>query len=642
MTSHGTAIQRSSIVIGTAGHIDHGKTTLVHALTGVNTDRLPEEKRRSITIDLGFAVLETMSDSGMPLRLSFVDVPGHHHFIRNMLAGAGGIDAVMLVISAEEGVKPQTEEHLVICEMLGISAGLTVVTKSDRVSATHLDEICRSIGRFLSGTFLNVERASIIPVSAYSGQGLDLLRSELVSLAGRIPARNSDALPRLPIDRAFVMKGFGTVVTGTLLAGSFKCGQALAIEPGNRSIRVRGIQVHGHADEVAQGGSRVALNLSGIDASEIRRGQTVLDPGALPAVTVIDVEASLLPGAQELKHGRHVQFHAFSAEAPATVSLYGDKPVESGRLRLMRFKLSKPIVLAPGDRFVLRQHSPATTIGGGRVLDTQPISGLRKSVCLNWLQKLRDAPIEEQLLLRVGRRDLRGLQLSELSAETGLTAEAVARMLSPLLTAGKLVRIPGDLLLTQENFESTQRFVMDSFDQRTMALAGSGVKRSELRTHTKLGLELFDYVLEKLARECPQLRVEQEWVLPIDSDGQLAGKDHELLLSIAKYFEAAELAPPFCDDVADKLGIELREMRRLMTLLLRNKTLVKLGKEELYMHHLVLARLRSHIAGLRGQTIDVLRFKQLTGLSRKYAIPLLEYLDRERVTRKIGEYRLVL
>ncbi|MGH9585856.1 MAG: selenocysteine-specific translation elongation factor [Acidobacteriaceae bacterium] len=641
MVSHDTKTQRTSIVIGTAGHIDHGKTTLVHALTGVDTDRLPQEKRRGITIDLGFALLETKSDGSTPLQLSFVDVPGHHHFIRNMLAGTGGIDAVMLVISADEGVKPQTEEHLAICEMLGVNAGLTVVTKVDRVPSSGLDSVFQSIRRFLSGTFLDSERTPIIPVSAYSGQGMDRLRSELVSLATRIPTRNSDALPRLPIDRAFVMKGFGTVVTGTLMSGRFSCGQALMIEPGNRAIRVRGIQVHGRSEEVARGGSRVALNIAGVNASEIRRGQTVLPSGALAAVTIIDVEARLLPGAQELKHGCHVQFHAFSAEAAAKVSLYTDRPVGPGRARLMRLKLGKPIVLAPGDRFVLRLQSQATTIGGGRILDTQPVSGLRKSVCLDWLQQLRDAPNEEQLLLRIGRRGLRGLHLSALSVETGLTAEAITRIIRPLLAAGRLIEVPGDLLMTEENVESAQRLVMSSFDQRAKTSAGPGVNRSELRTQTQLSLELFNYALEELARQ-RQLRIQQEWVFPFDSGGQVPEKDQQLLGSIAKYFEAAGLAPPSSDEVAGKMAIERREMRRLMTLLLRDKTLVKLGNEELYMHQLVLTRLRSHIGGLRGQTLDVSQFKQLTGLSRKYAIPLLEYLDRERVTRKIGECRLVL
>lgn len=641
MISHDAITQQRSIVIGTAGHIDHGKTTLVHAMTGVDTDRLPEEKRRGITIDLGFACLDTIDNIGAPLRISFVDVPGHHHFIRNMLAGAGGIDAVMLVISADEGVKPQTEEHLAICEMLGVNVGLTVVTKVDRVSATRLDEVCQSIQRFISGTFLDNGRAPIIPVSAYSGHGLDHLRSELISLAARTPARNPDAVPRLPVDRAFVMKGFGTVVTGTMVAGRFQCGQNLTIEPGSRTVRVRGIQVHGHADEVAHAGSRVALNLVGVNASEIWRGQTVLQPGSLLPATMIDVEVCLLPGTQELKHGCHVQFHAFSAEAAAKVSLYAVEPAASRDARLMRLKLSKPIVLAPGDRFVLRSQSPAKTIGGGRVLDTQPVSGWRKSECLKWLLQLRGSSIEQQLLLRIERRDVHGLHRSALSAETGFTTDAVSRMMSPLLATGQLIHIAGDLFLTAESFERTRRVVMSSLDQLATASASLGVKRSELRTHGRLNLEVFDHVLEKLAGE-RRLQIRQEWILPVDSYGQIPEKDHELLLSIAEHFEVAGLVSPSPAELAGKLAIDLREMRRLMTLLLRSKTLVKLGNEELFIHERVLARLRSEISQLRGQTIDVARFKQLKGLSRKYAIPLLGYLDRERITRKIGEHRLVL
>jgi selenocysteine-specific elongation factor len=628
-------------VIGTAGHIDHGKTTLVRTLTGVDTDRLPDEKRRGITIDLGFASLETKTHSGLPLRLSFVDVPGHHHFIRNMLAGTGGIDAVMLVISAEEGVKPQTEEHLAICGMLGIRAGLTVVTKIDRICADHLQTVCDSIRRFLSDTFLSTDRAPVVPVSAHSGRGLDQLRSELVSLAASVPARSSDALPRLPIDRAFVMKGFGTVVTGTLLAGSFECGQTLTIEPGSRSVRVRGIQVHGHADRVAHGGSRVALNLVGIEASEIYRGQTVLQTGTLAAADTIDVEVTMLPNKPTLKHGCRVHFHAFSAEALAIVSLYQYEPVAPGGARLLRLRLQKPIVLAPGDRFVLRQLSPAMTLGGGRVLDAQPISGLRKSECLNWLEQLRDAPVARQLFLRIRRRSVRGLHLSGLSAECGLTAKAIAMLTNPLIAAGKLVRIPNELLLTIEELESAECSVMSGFSRRAKDAATSSVKRSELRSHTRLSPELFDFVLERLERE-RKLRVQQDWVFPFDSDGQPSENDRKLLSSVAETFEAAGLSTPSSEEVANKLAIDLSEMRRLMTLLLRDKTLVKMGTEGPCFHQIALTKLRSQVADLRGQSIDVALFKQLTGLSRKYAIPLLEYLDRERVTRKVGERRLVL
>ncbi|WP_158752149.1 selenocysteine-specific translation elongation factor [Acidobacterium sp. S8] len=640
MLSHETT-RPQSIVIGTAGHIDHGKTTLVRTLTGVDTDRLPDEKRRGITIDLGFASLETKTHSGLPLRLSFVDVPGHHHFIRNMLAGAGGIDAVMLVISAEEGVKPQTEEHLAICEMLGVRAGLTVVTKIDRISADHLQRVCDSIRGFLSSTFLNTDGAPVVPVSAHSGRGLDQLRSELASLATSVPARNSDALPRLPIDRAFVMKGFGTVVTGTLLAGSFECGQTLTIEPGSRAVRVRGIQVHGHTDRVAYGGSRVALNLVGIEASEIHRGQTVLDTGTLAATDLIDVEVTMLRSTPKLKHGCRVHFYAFSSEALSTVSLYQHEPVPPGSARLLRLRLEKSIVLAPGDRFVLRQPSPAMTIGGGRILDAQPIPGLRKSECMKWLEQLRSAPIAGQLFLRISRRGLRGLHLSGLSAECGLTAEAIATLTNPLIVAGKLVQTQDDLLLTIEGLESAECCVMSGLAHRMKGTASSSVRRSELRSHTRLNPALFDFVLERLERE-RKLRVQQDWVLPFDSDGRPSEKDRNLLSSIAESFEAAGLSTPSAAEVANRLAIDSSELRRLMILLLRDKTLVKMGTEELYFHQIALTKLRSQVAEFRGQTIDVARFKQLTGLSRKYAIPLLEYLDRERVTRKVGECRLVL
>ncbi len=317
------------------------------------------------------------------------------------------------------------------------------------------------------------------------------------------------------------------------------------------------------------------------------------------------------------------------------------EPVTPGRARLLRLRLKKPIVLAPGDRFVLRQPSPAMTIGGGRVLDAQPISGLRKSECLKWLEQLRSAPVAQQLFLRISRRGLRGLHLSGLSAECGLTAEAIATLTNPLIVAGNLVRIQDDLLLTIEDLESAECSVMSGFARRAKDTASSSVKRSELRSHTRLSPELFDFVLERLERE-RKLRVQQDWVFPFDSDGQPSEKDRKLLSSVAESFEAAGLSTPSSEEVANKLAIDPSEMRRLMTLLLRDKTLVKIGTEELYFHQIALTNLRSQVNDLRGQTIDVARFKQLTGLSRKYAIPLLEYLDRERVTRKVGERRLVL
>ena len=627
-----------SVVIGTAGHIDHGKTTLVRALTGVDTDRLPEEKRRGITIDLGFASLDAAAADHSPLRISFVDVPGHKLFIRNMLAGAGCIDAVLLVISAEEGVKPQTEEHLAICSLLGIRRGLTVITKVDAVSPGWLEEVRSAIGTFLKGTFLDEDHAGILTVSAQTGEGLDELRRELSSLAMRSTINNPDHLTRLPLDRAFVMKGFGTVVTGTLLSGELHVGESLALEPGGRSVRVRGMQTHNRAEDHASSGSRVALNLGGIEVSEVSRGQTLVAQKTLTAVTTIDVEATLLPGSGALKHRSRVHFHAFASDTLATISLYGYGSAEPGAHRFMRLRLHKPVVLVPGDHFVLRQCSPAATIGGGRVLDAQPLPNLRKGKCLTWLEALKHAGLEEQLRLRVARRGTAGLTMRMLMAETGLTQEALHRLTEPLVSGHRLLRIPEDTLLTDEALVSATEAVISRLKSETRSAA---LSRSELKAKTGLSKEIFDFLLDKLVRE-RRLRLQDALVYASGTDPLLTGPDLKSLSAITTAYESAGLTAPSTTEVAARLNLKDDEMRRLVTLLLRDKILVKIGADGLFLHQRALETLRGRVRELRGQTLDVASFKQMTGLSRKYAIPLLEYLDRQRVTRKDGDLRLVL
>jgi selenocysteine-specific elongation factor len=627
-----------SIVIGTAGHIDHGKTTLVRALTGVDTDRLPEEKRRGITIDLGFAFLDAAGPDDSSWRISFVDVPGHSLFVRNMLAGAGCIDAVLLAISADEGVKPQTEEHLAICTLLGVHRGLTVVTKADAVSPDRLEQVCSEIRTFLSDTFLGESNAPVIPVSAHTGHGLNELRRELLLLAMSATAHNPDHLPRLPLDRAFVMKGFGTVVTGTLLSGEVHVGESLILEPGNRSVRVRGIQTHGRPEERIESGSRVALNLAGIEVAEISRGQTLVPQGTLTAVTAIDVDARLLPGSSAVKHRSRVHFHAFTSDTLATVSLYGPEAAEPGTSRLMRLKLQQPIVLMPGDHFVLRQCSPANTIGGGCVLDAHPLPNLRKAKCLAWLERLKDASHEEQILLRVARRGIAGFAVRELMAETGLTRQATERCAEPLVSGKQLLRIPGDMLLFNESAEIA---IGDISTRVKRGAKSDGLKRSELKSQTGLNAAIFNFLIETLARE-QTIRLQDERIYPVGAQSQGADPDLKQRSAIAAIYEAAGLSAPSSSEVAAQLGLKEDEMRRLMTLLLRDRILIKIGTDALYIHNGALEGLRDRMRKLRGQTLDVSGFKQLTGLSRKYAIPLLEYLDRERLTRKNGDSRLVL
>jgi selenocysteine-specific elongation factor len=632
-------VVKRAVVIGTAGHIDHGKTALVHALTGVDTDRLPEEKRRGITIDLGFASMEMALEDGSSLQLSFIDVPGHKLFVRNMLAGTGCVDAAMLVISAEEGVKPQTEEHLAICGLLGITRGLVVVTKRDAVTTDQLEQAFTEAKGLLEGSALS--DATILAASARTGIGIEEVRRELLRVGQQVPLHDPDRLMRLPLDRVFVMKGFGTVVTGTLLSEALKNGQSVSVEPGALPARIRGIQTHGRSMEVANAGSRVALNLAGLDVADAYRGQTVIVPDSLAAANVVDVEVNLLPGAPELKHRALVHFHAFTSDTLAFASIYGYRAAEAGTTRLMRLRLKNPQLLVPGDRFVLRQCSPAMTIGGGKVLDAHPLAKLRKAACLAWLERMSQASEEQKLLLRVSRRNSAGITLSELSAETGFTTAAIERKLMPLINSDVLVRVAGDSFVSAEALVASIDLVHKTFVGRFENAAKAGVKRSELRSATELSGGLFDLVIDRLS-EHEKIVLRGEYVYPCGSKSEYSAEDQKKMSTIAEIYLAAGLASPTALEVGGRLSLNEREMHRLITFLLREKALIRMGNDPLYIHQTALEFLKQRLASLKGETMDVARFKSLTGLSRKYAIPLLEYLDRERLTRKQGDSRLVL
>lgn len=555
--------QIRSIVIGTAGHIDHGKTTLVKALTGIDADRLPEEKRRGITVDLGFASLETKDLAGRPLRFSFVDVPGHHLFIHNMLAGAAGIDCALLVISAEEGIKPQTVEHLHILDLLGIRAGLTALTKCDAVSATRLQEVSAAVSKFLGDRF-----HPVVPVSANTGAGTNELVFALKKLAEKLSARDAGSLLHLPIDRSFVMKGFGTVVTGTLQSGTIARGQSVLIEPGGRKVRVRGLQIHGGDTETATAGSRVAVNLANVEVADVKRGLALVQPETFAPVETIDVELRVLPDAVTVQHRLPVHVHAFTSAVDATVLLYNGTSIEPGQCGLARLKLKEPIMLSNGHRFVLRQWSPLTTIAGGIVLDAYPVAKQPKARRREWLDKLSGATPEDAFFLRVKRRAGVSTPVQKLMVETGQSEAAIVLALNKLKSP-----VPG-------------------FAPRT--------------------LPTLDPVAQK--------RVE----------------------SILAVYAAAGLDSPSPEEVGASLKISSADMRKLMTLLLRDKSIVKIGLEELYIHKDAVGKLQTQLQQLKGRWIDVGTFKEMSGLTRKRAIPLLEYFDRNRVTRREGDKRLVL
>lgn len=625
-----------SIVLGTAGHIDHGKTALVRALTGVDTDRLPEEKRRGITIDLGFAATELPGPDDSPVRISFVDVPGHALFIRNMLAGAGCVPAVMLVIAADEGVMPQTREHLAICQFLGIEDGITVISKADAVNPAQLEEMRNQAVAFLAGTFLSGDHNRVLTASAHSGAGIDEVRSELAKLAVRVQVAESTRPMRLPIDRTFVKKGFGAVVTGTLLSGALHTGDVVMLEPGGRKLRVRGLQTHGEAEERAASGTRVAVNLSGIEANEISRGQTLVVPGELEPVNVIDAEVVLLEDANPLKPRARVHFHAFTSEVMATVVPFSSEPAKPGATRILRLKLASSVVLAPGDRFVLRQPLPAGTIGGGRVLDAHPLLHERRVTSAAWLEQLARANLLDAMILRVQRRGTNGIAMETLAREMGLNGLATRVLADSATTDGKVQKIAENLLIATGHFAQVLELVL----KRVQGAGGSGVKRSELHSQTALPLEILHTAVGRLVAE-RQLQVRGE-VVTIAGAGGVASKDAAAMRSVERAYLEAGLAPASVRDVAQGLRISESEMRRIVTLLIREKALVRMGDDDTFVHADAVKKLAERLRAQRGKSLDVAAFKGLTGLTRKHAIPLLELLDRERVTRKQGDVRVVL
>ncbi len=636
-----------SIIVGTAGHIDHGKTALVKALTGIDADRLEEEKRRGITIDIGFAHLALTDDKGETIRLGFVDVPGHERFVRNMLAGVGGINLVLLVVSADEGIKPQTVEHFDICRLLSIRRGIVVLTKSDLVDPDTLDVVRLEMEEFFRGSFL--EGAPVVPVSSKTGAGLEQLKRELVRAIAEIPDPDTSALARLPIDRVFTMKGFGTVVTGTLVAGKIAKDDELEIYPIGKRVRVRGVQVHGGAADQARAGQRTALNLSGVGTEDLARGMTVAPAGLLHATKTLDVSISLLSTAKPFKNRARVHFHAYASETVAEVVLYEGKQLSPGGDGYAQLRLDNPALLLPGDRFILRQFSPVITIGGGQVIDASPlprrnrkqnVESITKS-----LQALQSGTPEATLFTRVARRGGEGLALADALAETGWPPAKVAAVATALVkSAGeqKLVRA-GQVLVSRPAFENAKADLFSQLGKFHDAnpLVG-GISKGELREKLDLPESVFNAVLDDLARQ-KKVEISGETVRVAGRGVVMKDEESESKRTIEQAFATAGLKVPALKEVLASLPVDRVRAQKIMTLLLRDRVLVKLS-DDLVFHRDALNELRRKLADYKTQSakIDVPRFKELTGITRKYAIPLLEYLDRERVTRRVGDERIIL
>ncbi len=630
-----------SVIVGTAGHIDHGKTALVRALTGIDTDRLEEEKRRGITIDLGFAHMVLGGPQG-DVRLGFVDVPGHERFVRNMLAGVGGMDLVLFVISAEDSIKPQTREHFDICRLLKIPHGITVLTKCDLVDTETRQLVRIEAEEFVRGSFLDISQAAMVEVSLRTGEGLEQLKHELAKAAAAATQKDAEAPFRLPVDRVFTMKGFGTVVTGTLISGRLRKEDEIEILPLRRRVRVRGLQVHGSGTEEALAGQRTAVNLAGVALEEVERGMVLAERGLLLPTRSIDVRLTLLEGAPALKNHSRVRLHLFTSETIAEVALLEGQELRAGESGWAQLRTASAVACAPGDRFIVRRHSPVTTIGGGVVVDVRPMRKLKAPQRAAMLQQLSSGGDAARLALLVARRDRRGLSLQEAVHETGWAvprlhaAVAKARESGEIIALGELMiaaaalrRIAAELCTTVARFQNAN-------------LLAGGIGKQELLEKSGVEREVFSGALELVVAE-RKLAVTGEQVHV--AGHRLVMQDEEVVSKrqIESVFAAAGLKVPALKDALAAVKIDRLRAQKLVTLLLREAVLIKIS-EELVFHHRALEELKQKIREYKSSSpkIDVAHFKELTGVSRKYAIPLLEYLDREHVTRRAGEDRTIL
>lgn len=627
------------IIAGTAGHIDHGKTALVRALTGTDTDRLAEEQRRGITIDIGFAHLKLNDE----LQLGFVDVPGHERFVRNMLAGAAGIDLVVMVIAADELIMPQTREHFEVCRLLGVKHGLVALTKADLVDADTLELGQLELADFLAGSFL--AGRPVIPVSAKTGQGLDELRAALAEAARSAPCRAEQGHFRLPIDRVFVQQGFGTIVTGTAISGSIDVNSEVEIQPAGRRVRVRGIESHNQTVEHGGAGRRTALNLAGIETKDLQRGMVATTPGLFRPATRLDAAVELLPSSSGLKHGAPVHLHIGTAETVAHVALLGNrKTITGGQRGFVRLRLAKPVLGLFGDRFILRRFSPVTTIGGGVLLDSEPVRGRDPDAQLAHLAELESFDAA-RILRALLKRAPYGLASAYIIRRTAWVDSELRSVSEHLLSAGEVLVMGSAHLIERGAHGRLTRQVLDflkQFHKKDSLQPGASKEALTGTCFPHAPPDFADALLGSL-RQVGQIAVEGEFVRLAAHSVVLGDEEAAARDAIIAAFLRAGLSAPAVKDVLAQLSVDQPRARRILQALLREKVLVKVS-EELLLHRKAVDGLKQLLIEERSLAgrIAVPRFKELTGVSRKYAIPLLEFLDREKVTRRDGSERVIL
>ena len=635
------------MIIGTAGHVDHGKTALVKALTGVDTDRLPEEKRRGITLELGFAQLELPGG----LRAGVVDVPGHERFIKAMAAGAGGVDVVILVVALDEGVMPQTREHLDICALLGVRAGVIAVTKSDLLPELGVDWIPLlhdDLAALTLGTFL--ENAKVIACSTKSSEGLEPLKAELARLSRDVAARPSEGAVFLPIDRAFTLKGFGTVVTGTLLSGTLAQEDPVALLPGSSGpLRIRGLQVHGVPVAHATAGQRVAVNLADVEVKSISRGQVLTRVGELTSTRMLDVEVTLLPSVEQpLPRQQKMLLHIGTAQVEATLALLDVAALEPGQSTLGQLRMSEPVAALPHQRFILRGTRPLSgrgaTVAGGRVLNLAT-RRLRRGSGVGLLPLLSGTP-EARVAWLLAQAGYRGLDERELLGRSGLAPRAVQRALEILPTRGTAV------LVDRERRHFIAGSVLQALDARARQRLEEFHAREPLRDalpkeelRQRLGGGLAPRVHERLLQrgaEAGRWELTGEGVRLKGRGRQFTERERVTSTQVLEKLTAARLAPPRVAELETWLGLPAGGLLPVLAGMVSQGQLVRVSDELYFVKNVVEGLKQRLLLELERQGgLTTQGFKDLVGESRKYVIPLSEYFDRERVTLRVGDKRVL-
>ncbi|TGU74690.1 selenocysteine-specific translation elongation factor [Geomonas terrae] len=630
------------LILGTAGHIDHGKTSLVKALTGVDTDRLKEEKARGITIELGFAHLELAND----LRFGIVDVPGHERFVRTMVAGVGGMDLVLLVIAADEGIMPQTREHLEICQLLGVKRGIVVLTKKDMVDPDWLDLVTEEVREYLAESFL--AGAPVVAVSSRTGDGIDALKAELIKMAKEIEQKRVDSPFRLPVDRVFTVTGFGTVVTGTLLSGAVTVGDEVEILPSGIACRVRGVQSFGSKVEKGGAGERLAVNLQGVDHTEVQRGDVVVPKGLYKPTSAVDVRLNYLASAQkELKHRASIRLHSATYEVPAKIILFDRDALQPGESAYVQLRLEHPVLLLPGDPFVLRTYSPQATLGGGTVLDPAPPRRRRRSAeALELLAAVESGVDQDRIRLLVDSSLLSGISIQEMVNRSGMSGKRIEGALAPLLSSGAVLQVVKEprIFLSKDAFAMLKKKLSDElveYLQENPMQEGIGKEELKSRIPRRSDARFFGPVLASLEKDGLALSDRELVKLP----GRKVGVTQDQA-SVQRTLEEALtkgwFEPPTLKELCDLVGATEKQVLDHTNMMFREGRVAKIKGDIFYAPGAV-SELREKLVGFLKEKKEITppEFRELTGLSRKFMIPLLEYFDSEKLTIRMGDKRIL-